>query len=79
MPDIMHLVSFKTAPDKVFAALTSPEGVRAWWTADADLDRDVGGAGEFRFYVQLPFAAFLKEPESWGEVPVFALVGEQLR
>lgn len=50
MPDIMHLVSFKTAPDSVFAALTTAEGVRAWWTADADLDREVGGAGEFRFY-----------------------------
>jgi uncharacterized protein YndB with AHSA1/START domain len=50
MPDIMHLVSFEAAPEKVFAALSTGEGVRAWWTADADLDDKVGGAGEFRFY-----------------------------
>jgi uncharacterized protein YndB with AHSA1/START domain len=50
MPDIMHLIRFEAAPENVFAALTSAEGVRAWWTADADLDREVGGVGEFRFY-----------------------------
>jgi uncharacterized protein YndB with AHSA1/START domain len=46
----MHLISFEAAPQKVFAALTITEGIRACWTADADLDGEVGGAGELRFY-----------------------------
>lgn len=50
MPDIMHQISFEAAPEKVFAALTTTEGVRVWWTADADLDGEVGGGGAFRFY-----------------------------
>lgn len=50
MPDIMHLVPLSAPPSVAYHALTTSEGVRAWWTADADLDSGVGGAGEFRFY-----------------------------
>jgi uncharacterized protein YndB with AHSA1/START domain len=50
MPDIMHLIRFNSPPPVVYAVLTVPEGVRSWWTPDADLDAVVGGAGEFRFY-----------------------------
>ena len=50
MPDIMHLIRFNSPPSVVYAMLTAPEGVRAWWTPDADLDAVVGGTGEFRFY-----------------------------
>jgi uncharacterized protein YndB with AHSA1/START domain len=31
-------------------ALTTPEGIRNWWTRDVDLGSKVGGTGEFRFY-----------------------------
>jgi Activator of Hsp90 ATPase homolog 1-like protein len=50
MPDIMHFVRFVAEPAAVYTALTTPQGVRAWWTADGDLDASVGDAGEFRFY-----------------------------
>ena len=50
MPDIMHLVTIDSAPDRVFNALATAEGVRSWWTHDADLDGYLGGIGEFRFY-----------------------------
>ena len=50
MPDILHLVTIDAAPERVFDALATADGVRSWWTRDADLDSHVGGTGEFRFY-----------------------------
>lgn len=49
MPDIMHLLKIKATPEQVYDALTTPEGIRNWWTRDAKLDHQIGGAGEFRF------------------------------
>ena len=49
MPDIMHLVKIHTSPELVYQALTTAEGIRHWWTRDADLDAQIGGTGEFRF------------------------------
>jgi uncharacterized protein YndB with AHSA1/START domain len=45
--DILHLIKFRAAPEQVYAALTTAEGVRSWWTRDADLDER---AGAFRFF-----------------------------
>ena len=50
MPDILHLISIGAPREAVYGALTTPEGVRAWWTRDADLAPGVGGTGNFRFY-----------------------------
>ena len=52
MPDILHLLKIRVPPPRVYEALTSPAGIRAWWTRDADLDAQVGGVGEFRFSSQ---------------------------
>jgi len=49
MPDIMHLLKINASPEQVYEALTTSEGIRNWWTRDADLDSMVGGTGEFRF------------------------------
>jgi len=49
MPDILHLLPIEAAPRKIFEALSTAEGVRAWWTRDADLGTKVGDHGEFRF------------------------------
>lgn len=49
MADILHLIRIQAPPEAVYQALTTPTGVRRWWTRDADLDTVVGGAGEFRF------------------------------
>ena len=49
MPDIMHLLKIKATPERVYQALTTAEGIRNWWTRDADLDNKIGGEGEFRF------------------------------
>jgi uncharacterized protein YndB with AHSA1/START domain len=51
MPDILHLLPIKASPAAIHTALTTTEGVRAWWTRDAVLDgATVGGVGEFGFY-----------------------------
>jgi uncharacterized protein YndB with AHSA1/START domain len=50
MPDIMHMLTIAAPPERVYQALTTAEGIRAWWTREAELDGQVGGAGEFRFY-----------------------------
>ena len=50
MPDILHRLTIHAPPERVFEALTTAEGIRNWWTRDADLDARIGGAGEFRFY-----------------------------
>ncbi|QXJ23611.1 SRPBCC domain-containing protein [Actinomadura graeca] len=50
MVDILHRVGVKTpAPDKVYEALTTVDGLSSWWTGDTTGDGDVGGVLEFRF------------------------------
>jgi uncharacterized protein YndB with AHSA1/START domain len=46
----MHLVRFDAPRETVYPYLTTAEGVRAWWTPDAQLDDEVDGTGEFRFF-----------------------------
>lgn len=50
MVDILHRVGVRTAaPEKVYDALTTIEGLAAWWTVDTKGTADVGGVIEFRF------------------------------
>ena len=46
MPDIVHRLVLLAPPGRVFAALTTSQGVRAWWTRDADVGPDKAA---FRF------------------------------
>jgi uncharacterized protein YndB with AHSA1/START domain len=50
MADIMHLVRIAAPQERVYEALTTTEGIRSWWTRDADLDSRIGGTGTFRFH-----------------------------
>jgi len=36
-------------PAAVYAALTTPQGLRGWWTQDCDVATKVGGTTRFRF------------------------------
>ena len=51
MPDILHRVGIKTSsPDNAYKALTTIEGLSAWWTNDTQGEGDkVGGVLQFRF------------------------------
>ena len=46
----MHYLKIQASPERVYQALTTAEGVRNWWTREAELDPHVGGEGEFAFY-----------------------------
>src|SRR5882672_2618980 len=50
MADIIHRVGIKSPASKVYAALSTVEGVAGWWTKDTTGTSKVGGTVEFRFY-----------------------------
>src|SRR6478672_6033260 len=44
MVDILHRVGIEsTAPDEVYAALTTIDGLSGWWTEDTEGETSVGG------------------------------------
>jgi uncharacterized protein YndB with AHSA1/START domain len=49
MVDILHRVGTTTTPDKVYDALTTVDGLAAWWTTDTHGDATPGGTIKFRF------------------------------
>jgi uncharacterized protein YndB with AHSA1/START domain len=50
MVDILHRVGVRTAaPDQVYEALTTVEGLAGWWTDDTKGDGTAGGHLAFRF------------------------------
>jgi uncharacterized protein YndB with AHSA1/START domain len=52
MADILHRVGVKTpTPEKVYAALTTVDGLAGWWTDDTAGSAQVDGVLHFRFPV----------------------------
>jgi uncharacterized protein YndB with AHSA1/START domain len=49
MHDIMHLIKVHASSERVYQAITTPDGIRQWWTRDAAIEPKVGGTGEFGF------------------------------
>ncbi len=50
MPDILHKVGIKSSsPTAVYQALTTLDGLSAWWTTDAQGESRIGGVLQFRF------------------------------
>jgi hypothetical protein len=50
MVDILHKVGIKSAsPETVFDALTTLEGLSAWWTTTTQGESEIGGVLAFRF------------------------------
>jgi uncharacterized protein YndB with AHSA1/START domain len=50
MLDILHKVGIKSSsPDAAYQALTTREGLSAWWTDDTKGESDVGDVLQFRF------------------------------
>jgi uncharacterized protein YndB with AHSA1/START domain len=47
MTDIMHRVGIKAPPSKVYAALTTIEGVAGWWTRETSGVSKPGGTIDF--------------------------------
>ena len=49
MVDILHRVGATAAPEKVYEALTTRDGLAAWWTTDTTGEGVVGDTIQFRF------------------------------
>jgi uncharacterized protein YndB with AHSA1/START domain len=49
MKKILHFLHVKAPADRVYAALTTQEGLAGWWTARVRVPSGVGGIVDFRF------------------------------
>jgi len=49
MPDIIHRIGFKIPPQKLYAAISTIEGLSGWWTKETSGKSEVGGQIRFRF------------------------------
>ena len=49
--DILHRVGIKASPDEVYKALTTREGLAAWWTNNTQGESKLGGTLKIRFSV----------------------------
>ena len=49
MTHYVQSLEIDAKPSAIYAALTTAEGLRAWWTEDCDVGTDVGGTHVFRF------------------------------
>ena len=49
MPDILHRVGIGVKPDRVYAALTTLDGLRHWWIVETKGEPKVGGTIDFGF------------------------------
>ena len=49
MVDILHRVGMKSSLNDTYKALTTREGLSAWWTNDTQGEIKVGGVLQFRF------------------------------
>jgi len=74
MPDILHRVGVDASPERVFAALTTIDGLRGWWISTATGHAAKGGRIDFGFcdmYVvdtvpnRLVHWRCIRGPEEW--------------
>ncbi|HVU81389.1 MAG TPA: SRPBCC domain-containing protein [Rhodanobacteraceae bacterium] len=49
MADVLHLLMIHAPRERIYEAIATAEGVRNWFSRDADLEPTVGGSGEIRF------------------------------
>jgi uncharacterized protein YndB with AHSA1/START domain len=50
MPDILHRLRILASRERVFEAISTAEGIRQWWTRDAEMEAKLGGKGMLGFY-----------------------------
>lgn len=49
MPDILHQLVIEAPAASLYRALTEPDGLAAWWTADVDAEPELGSVASFGF------------------------------
>ena len=48
--DLIHRIGIAAPAEKIYRALTTEEGIKAWWTADVKMDAHAGGKAVFGFF-----------------------------
>ena len=48
--DLIHRIGIAAPAEKIYRALTTEEGIQAWWTTDVKLDTHAGGKAVFGFF-----------------------------
>lgn len=49
MADIIHRIGIRSSSEKVYAALSTQQGLSGWWTEDVEGEEKTGGRIRFRF------------------------------
>src|SRR5262245_44617114 len=47
--DLIHRIGIAAPADRIYGAITTEEGVRAWWTTDVKMDPHPGARAVFGF------------------------------
>jgi len=47
--DIIHRIEISAPAEKIYRAITTEEGIKAWWTTDVKMDAHAGGKAVFSF------------------------------
>ena len=48
--DLIHRIGIAAPAEKIYRAITTEEGIRAWWTTDVKMDAHAGGKAVFGFF-----------------------------
>jgi uncharacterized protein YndB with AHSA1/START domain len=48
--DLIHRIGIAAPAETIYRALTTEDGIRAWWTTDVTLGARVGNAAVFGFF-----------------------------
>jgi uncharacterized protein YndB with AHSA1/START domain len=48
--DLIHCSRIAAPAEKIYRAITTEEGIRAWWTTDVKMDASAGGRAVFGFF-----------------------------
>jgi uncharacterized protein YndB with AHSA1/START domain len=47
--ELIHRIGIEASPEKIYQAITTEDGIRAWWTTDVKMDNHAGGRAIFAF------------------------------
>jgi uncharacterized protein YndB with AHSA1/START domain len=50
MINMPHQITINAAPEKIFDAITTTEGIKGWWSTDAKAEPQLGSLTEVAFY-----------------------------
>src|SRR4051812_6679490 len=48
--DLIHRINIEAPVETIYRAITTEEGIKAWWTSGVKMDANVGGKAVFSFF-----------------------------